>query len=209
MGEHESLQQQLAGIQIPGISFPAPTGIASTRSGMPGSSHSHAQDEIHSARQAHANSYAGAPSFAASAAGVAADAVRPRVTRGVSNSKQSSKKQGGGSGTRFGDEAVYSYQSDRFIPASQFPGQAQSSEVVALKNTPGVDIFAIPPADHIQRLPEQLAHTLKYMVSQLDQITRALNVYDFRAGLLEQKVQRLDQQQARWTMQDFHDDNRP
>lgn len=172
--EGQSLEEQLQGFVIPGLSFPSETGIALTRSGEPGPSHlatarsqpataRTAEDGSHTARS-HVSMANGPPSFAASAAGVQPSIITPRVTRG--NAPTTADVN------RSRDDFVYSYQSDRFVSSHSHPGQAQTSEVVALKNTPGVDIFAIPPADHIQRLPEQLAHTLKYMVTQLDQVTR-------------------------------------
>jgi hypothetical protein len=65
-----------------------------------------------------------------------------------------------------------------------------------------VDIFAVPPADHVQRLPEQLAHAVKYITTQLDQISRAIHVFEYRMNLHEQKVDRLEAQQARWAAAD-------
>ena len=240
--ENQPLEDQMLGFAVPGLTSLTETGRASTRAGIPGPSPPPPEADLELLQQqpdtARSQLSAGVPSFAAASAGVQ-----------QSNLVQASVSRRGGSGpsSRQKDEFVYSLQSDRFVPAAAHPNQAKTSEAVALKNTPGVDIFAIPPADHIQRLPEQLAHTLKYMTTQLDQITRvsrdgqggdwklmrataaicevcmslfslcvffffcfvlsadsfqALNVFEYRMNVYEQKVDRLDQQQARWTAAD-------
>lgn len=168
--EDQPLEEQLAGFAIPGVHGPTETGRASTRSGLPGPSRlasprQQGDEPPHTARST------GPPSFAASAAGLQASSVQASVSRGRDGAVAPAPTG------RNNDDFVYSFQSDRFVPASSHAHQAQTAEVAALRNTPGVDIFAIPPADHIQRLPEQLAHTLKYMVNQLDQVTRVRHAH--------------------------------
>lgn len=199
--EHQPMEEQMRGFAVPGLTAFAQTGRASTRSGVPGPSVLQAPEYAAAAAAAAASA---APSFAASAAGLQSNQVHPLVS-----ACGQSQGQGQAGGPRQQDDYVYSFQSDRFIPASAHPFQAKTSEVVPLKQTggaaastnagaavTGVDIFAIPPADHVQRLPEQLAHTLKYMATQLDQITRGLQVFEYRMNVHEAKVERLEKQQA-------------
>jgi len=186
MLEQQPLEQQMRGFDVPGLTQPGSTGVATTRAGNVGPSRSPpATPSLH---------YPPTPSFAASAAGLQPNVVHPTISRpsAAASSTTSSAQRG--------DDLVYSSTHDRFVPGATPPhqDQASSSAAITLKNTPGIDIFAIPPADHIQRLPEQIAHTLKYMVTQLDQINRALNVFEYRMNIHEAKVDRLAQQQSRW-----------
>lgn len=172
--ENQPLEEQMRGFAVPGLTSLTETGRASTRTGIPGPSPPPPEVELDQLQQqpdtARSQLSVGVPSFAAASAGVQqSNLVQASVSR----------RGGGAPSSRQKDEFVYSFQSDRFVSAAAHPNQAKTSEAVALKNTPGVDIFAIPPADHIQRLPEQLAHTLKYMSTQLDQITR---VSHYRRG---------------------------
>lgn len=106
-----------------------------------------------------------------------------------------------------GDDYVFDYLSDRFqslssLASSQGKLPAVTSEGVPLKGVSSVDVRAVPPADHIQRLPEQLAHTLRYMTAQLQGIQRSLSSFEYRLNVQEQKVDRLAKQQDTWEWRD-------
>jgi hypothetical protein len=175
--EEQPLEEQLRGFHIPGLTSLADTGRATTRAGIPGPSVPNigqGQGEAGNAPNTSRSQHAGPPSFAASAAGVQPNQIIASVARGGGSSSTTNPSA---LNSRSGDEYVYSFQSDRFLPSNSHPNQAKTAEARALKNESGVDIFAIPPADHIQRLPEQLAHTMKYITTQLDQISRVCTNY--------------------------------